>query len=108
MRYLLFTAILNVPAFALAQQPLPPLLNMHGFILAHRTALYRHPADTLALPGHRTLLLKPGDDVVVLQKQLHWLKVRRGNSRGTSFSTDTTTYYLPVESLADAKRFILL
>jgi hypothetical protein len=105
MRYLLFTAILHTPVVALAQQP---LLNMHGFILAHRAALYRHPADTLALPGHRTLSLKPDDDVVVLQEQLHWLTVRRGNRRGTGFSTDTTTYYLPVQALQDAKRFILL
>jgi hypothetical protein len=76
MRYLLFTAILHTPVVALAQQP---LLNMHGFILAHRAALYRHPADTLTLPGHRILSLKPDDDVIVLQEQLHWLTVRRGN-----------------------------
>jgi hypothetical protein len=108
MRYFLLIAILNAPFVALAQQPLPPLLNMHGFTLGHRAALYRHPVDTLALPGHRTFALKPGDDVVVLQKQHHWLKVRRGYGRGTSFSTDTATYYLPVEALEDAKQFILL
>jgi hypothetical protein len=108
MRYFLLTAILHAPVFALAQQSLPPLLNMHGFILAHRAALYQYPADTLALPGHRTLPLKPGDDVVVLQQQHSWLKVRRGNGRGTGFSTDTATYYLPMKALEDAKRFILL
>lgn len=108
MRYLLFVAVLNAPVVALAQQPLPFGLNPHGFILAHRAALYRHPADTLPLPGHRTLPLKPGDDVIVLQQQLYWLKVKRGNRRGTGFSTDTATYYLPVEALQDARRFILL
>jgi hypothetical protein len=108
MRYFLFTAILHTPVVVLAQQPLLPLLNPHGFILTHSTALYRQPVDTLPLPGHRTLALKPGDDVVVLQKQHHWLKVKRGNGRGTSFSIDTATYYLPVEALKDAKLFILL
>jgi hypothetical protein len=104
MRYLLFTAILNAPVVALAQQP----LNLHGFILTHRAALYRYPADTLALPGHRTVALKPGEDVVVVQQQHYWLTVKRGNGRGTGFSTDTATYYLPVEALKDAKRFLLL
>lgn len=108
MRILLFTAILYAPVVALAQKPLRPSINPHGFILAHSAALYRQPVDTLPLPGHRTLSLKAGDDVVVLQKQHHWLKVKRGNKKGIGFSNDTTTYYLPVEALKDAKRFILL
>jgi hypothetical protein len=108
MNYLLLAAAFSCPLVTLAQQPalLQGSINPHRFILAHPALLYRQLGDTLT--GRHVLHLRPGDDVVVQQDHPHWLQVVRGNGKGTGFSTDKATYYLPVPALKDARRFILL
>ncbi|MET4107649.1 hypothetical protein [Hymenobacter sp. UYP22] len=123
MKHLLFAALF-LPAFARAQNRLPPRvvalpppvdvaqalsgsLNPRGLQLDKSTVLYRQLRDTVA--GRPALHLQPGDAVIIRRGEYPgWLRVGRGNRKLTNFSADTATYYLPKSGAVGAKTFILL
>jgi len=105
--------LLGAPATALAQQA-PVLMlqgsaNPHGYFLTDKVLLYRHLRDTASRKFSRRL--HPGN-TVILQRNTYpytrWLKVVRGNAKGTNYSSDTTSYYILYSALRNAQTFILL
>lgn len=86
-------------------QPLQGSANMHGFMLATSSFLYRNLAD--ALTNHYAHRLRPGDHVVVRTTLPNWYVVYRAKN-ATQFSNDTATYYMPKAADVGARTFVLL
>ena len=113
MKAVLLQLVLTTPAFALAQivpkAPLQGSINPHGFFLANKAVLYRQLHDTLSSRGRQ---LRPGNTIVLERQYTYpyprYLKVVRGNSNGTSYSRDTTSYFLPASALKGARTFVLI
>ncbi|PJJ60644.1 hypothetical protein CLV45_2073 [Hymenobacter chitinivorans DSM 11115] len=73
--------------------------------LAAPTYLYRHLSDSSRRPA--VWELKRGHFVIVKKVYPHWLAVHRAISP-TQFSSDSTTYYIPITATVGSKTYIVL